>query len=123
MVVAVGDQDQPQGFMLIDGSHMEALFIDPDVRGTGIGRQLLQQAGVQMPLQIDFWYPTDVSRPYMPDPKRNFEAFAASLERSGRLPGPIMVEIAPLQTFYPAEEYHQDYARKKQATQIVSKAS
>ena len=41
MVVAVGDQDQPQGFMLIDGSHMEALFIDPDVRGTGIGRQLL----------------------------------------------------------------------------------
>ncbi len=27
--------------MLIDGSHMDALFIDPDVRGTGIGRQLL----------------------------------------------------------------------------------
>lgn len=44
VVVAVGDQDQPQGFMLIDGSHMEALFIDPDVRGTGIGRQLLQHA-------------------------------------------------------------------------------
>ena len=32
-------------------------------------------------MQIDFWYPTDVSRPYMPDPKRNFEAFAASLEQ------------------------------------------
>jgi peptide/nickel transport system substrate-binding protein len=46
-------------------------------------KQLLQQAGVQMPLQIDFWYPTDVSRPYMPDPKRNFEAFAASLNKSG----------------------------------------
>ena len=44
MVVAVDDQDRPQGFMLIDGSHMEALFIDPDVRGTGIGRQLLQHA-------------------------------------------------------------------------------
>ncbi len=28
--------------MLIDGAHMEALFIDPDVRGLGIGRQLLQ---------------------------------------------------------------------------------
>ncbi len=28
--------------MLIDGTHMEALFIDPDVRGTGIGRRLLQ---------------------------------------------------------------------------------
>lgn len=44
MVVAVGEQDQPQGFMLIEGSHMEALFIDPDVRGTGIGRQLLLHA-------------------------------------------------------------------------------
>jgi peptide/nickel transport system substrate-binding protein len=46
-------------------------------------KSLLQQAGVQVPLQIDFWYPTDVSRPYMPDPKRNFEAFAASLNKSG----------------------------------------
>ncbi|XFC39461.1 acetyltransferase [Stenotrophomonas indicatrix] len=44
LIVAVDDQDRPQGFMLIDGSHMEALFIDPDVRGTGIGRQLLQHA-------------------------------------------------------------------------------
>ena len=46
-------------------------------------KSLLQKAGVQMPLQVDFWYPTDVSRPYMPDPKRNFEAFAASLNKSG----------------------------------------
>jgi peptide/nickel transport system substrate-binding protein len=46
-------------------------------------KQLLQEAGVQTPLKIDFWYPTDVSRPYMPDPKKNFEAFAASLNKSG----------------------------------------
>jgi peptide/nickel transport system substrate-binding protein len=46
-------------------------------------KSLLQKAGVKMPLQVDFWYPTDVSRPYMPDPKRNFEAFAASLNKSG----------------------------------------
>ncbi|MCU1000600.1 MULTISPECIES: acetyltransferase [Stenotrophomonas] len=44
MTVAVDAQDRPVGFMLIDGTHMEALFIDPDVRGTGIGRQLLQHA-------------------------------------------------------------------------------
>jgi peptide-methionine (S)-S-oxide reductase len=43
------------------------------------------------------------------DQRRAALASRASLERSGRLPGPIMVEIAPLQTFYPAEEYHQDY--------------
>lgn len=42
VTVAVDGNDKPLGFMLIDGTHMEALFIDPAVRGTGIGRQLLQ---------------------------------------------------------------------------------
>ena len=46
-------------------------------------KQLLQQAGLTLPVTLDFWYPTGVSRPYMPDPQRNFEAFAASLEKSG----------------------------------------
>jgi peptide/nickel transport system substrate-binding protein len=46
-------------------------------------KQLLRQAGLTLPVEIDFWYPTSVSRPYMPDPKRNFEAFAASLEQAG----------------------------------------
>jgi peptide/nickel transport system substrate-binding protein len=46
-------------------------------------KQLLQSAGLKLPVQIDFWYPTSISRPYMPDPKRNFEAFSASLEQSG----------------------------------------
>jgi peptide/nickel transport system substrate-binding protein len=46
-------------------------------------KELLQKAGLTLPVPIDFWYPTDVSRPYMPDPKRNFEALAASLNKSG----------------------------------------
>jgi peptide/nickel transport system substrate-binding protein len=46
-------------------------------------KALLQQAGVSMPLAIEFWYPTSVSRPYMPDPKANAQAFGASLEKSG----------------------------------------
>jgi peptide/nickel transport system substrate-binding protein len=46
-------------------------------------KSLLRAAGLTLPVKIDFWYPTSVSRPYMPDPKRNFEAFAASLEKSG----------------------------------------
>lgn len=46
-------------------------------------KSLLQSAGLSLPVKIDFWYPTSVSRPYMPDPKKNFEAFAASLEQSG----------------------------------------
>jgi peptide/nickel transport system substrate-binding protein len=46
-------------------------------------KQLLQQAGLTLPVEIEFWYPTNVSRGYMPDPQRNFQAFAASLENSG----------------------------------------
>jgi peptide/nickel transport system substrate-binding protein len=46
-------------------------------------RALLRKAGLDLPVKVDFWFPTDVSRPYMPDPKRNFEAFSASLGRAG----------------------------------------
>jgi peptide/nickel transport system substrate-binding protein len=43
----------------------------------------LQQAGLSLPVEIEFWYPTDVSRPYMPDPKRNFQAFSSDLNKAG----------------------------------------
>ena len=46
-------------------------------------KQLLQSAGLSLPVKVDFWYPTNVSRPYMPDPQRNFQAFQASMEQSG----------------------------------------
>jgi peptide/nickel transport system substrate-binding protein len=46
-------------------------------------RQLLQSAGLSLPVKVDFWFPTNVSRPYMPKPQNNFEAFAASLNKAG----------------------------------------
>jgi peptide/nickel transport system substrate-binding protein len=46
-------------------------------------QELLEEAGITTPLEIEFCYPTDVSRPYMPDPQRNFEAFAASMNEAG----------------------------------------
>jgi peptide/nickel transport system substrate-binding protein len=46
-------------------------------------RQLLRQAGLTLPVKIDFYWPTNVSRPYMPSPNLNAAAFKASLERSG----------------------------------------
>lgn len=44
LLLAVDESDRPLGFMLLDGSHMEALFIDPMCRGTGIGRMLVAHA-------------------------------------------------------------------------------
>ncbi len=35
------------------------------------------------------------------------------LNRSGKFPAPIVTEIAPAKTFYPAEDYHQDYLKKQ----------
>jgi peptide methionine sulfoxide reductase msrA/msrB len=35
-----------------------------------------------------------------------------ALEASGRFRQPIAVQIAPLEAFYPAEEYHQDFYKK-----------
>ena len=46
-------------------------------------KALLNASACKVPCKVEFWYPTDVSRPYMPDPKRNFEGFAASLNASG----------------------------------------
>ena len=40
--LAVDEDEYPLAFMLIDGGHMEALFVDPVCRGTGIGAALVQ---------------------------------------------------------------------------------
>jgi peptide-methionine (S)-S-oxide reductase len=39
------------------------------------------------------------------------EDYKQKLEASGAFGQPIVTEIAPYETFYPAEEYHQDYFR------------
>ena len=49
---------------------------------------------------------------FMNEPQRTTaEASKAALARSGRLPGPVAVPISRAGVFYPAEEYHQDFAR------------
>ncbi len=47
-----------------------------------------------------------------PEQKRKAEASRAALAASGRFDKPIATEILPLEEFYKAEDYHQDYYKK-----------
>ena len=49
MTLAVDGSDRAVGFMFVHDGHMEALFIDPDHHGQGIGRMLVQSALQQHP--------------------------------------------------------------------------
>ncbi|MCG7200547.1 peptide-methionine (S)-S-oxide reductase MsrA [Marinobacter pelagius] len=47
-----------------------------------------------------------------PEQKRLAEAAKQELQASGIYDKPVVIEIVPLDTFYPAEKYHQDYYKK-----------
>lgn len=49
LLLAVGASGVPQGFMFLHEGHLEALFIDPDNHGQGIGRALIERALVEHP--------------------------------------------------------------------------
>jgi peptide-methionine (S)-S-oxide reductase len=53
---------------------------------------------------------------YSNDEQRKLaEKYRADLDASGAFSAPIVTEIAPLETFYPAEKYHQNYYRSNPA--------
>jgi peptide/nickel transport system substrate-binding protein len=52
-----------------------------------MAKSLIAESGVT-DLAFEFWYPSDVSRPYMPDPKGEFEAILRDLEAVGFKPTP-----------------------------------
>lgn len=47
-----------------------------------------------------------------PAQKADAEASRAALVASNRLTAPVVTPVLPLARFYPAEEYHRDYAKK-----------
>jgi peptide-methionine (S)-S-oxide reductase len=46
-----------------------------------------------------------------PEQKRSAEEMITELNAAGVWPNPIVTEMTPLETFYPAEDYHQHYYR------------
>jgi peptide/nickel transport system substrate-binding protein len=70
-------------------------------------KALIADSGVApADLAFDFWYPSDVSRPYMPDPKGEFEAMQRDLEAVGFKPNP---KTSPWRPDYLAAESRGDY--------------
>ena len=49
---------------------------------------------------------------HSPEQKAAAGQVIAEIGAAGIWPDPIVTEIAPLETFYPAEDYHQEYFRK-----------
>jgi peptide/nickel transport system substrate-binding protein len=68
-------------------------------------KQLIAESGVTN-LAFDFYYPSGVSRPYMPDPKGQFEAIQRDLEAVGFKPNP---KTAPWKPDYLAAETKGSY--------------
>ncbi len=80
---------RPEGSAAVAG-----LFQPPSVFGNSTtaakypyrpdeSRRLLRLAGLTLPVPLEVWYPTDVSRPYLPDPAGAFSLLATGLERAG----------------------------------------
>ncbi len=76
-----------------DGSVVAKEFMPPEVFGyandvttynydPAKAKQLIAESGVTNPT-LTFWYPTNVSRPYMPDPAANYQLMKADLQAVG----------------------------------------
>jgi len=86
-----------------EGSEVAKNFMPPSLPGYNANvttyeydvdkaKDLLAQAGYASGLTLKFYYPTNVSRPYMPDPAAIFELISADLQAAG-----ITIEPAPLE--------------------------
>ncbi len=50
--LAVDEQDRPVAFMGLSGSSVDSLFVDPRLRGSGIGRALIEHAAAISPTTL-----------------------------------------------------------------------
>lgn len=66
-----------------------------------------QGADVGTQYRSAIFYPTEEQR-------ETAEQKIEQLDASGRWPAPMVTEVTALETFYPAEDYHQEYYRQHQ---------
>jgi peptide/nickel transport system substrate-binding protein len=91
--------------LLPDGAEVATQFMPPTVDGWADdvttydydpdrARQLLQEAGAEG-TTLRFYYPTDVSRPYLPDPAAMFQAISQDLTEAGFTIEPVALKWNP----------------------------
>ncbi len=89
-----------------EGAEVATQFMPPSLFGYAedvttyefdpeMSRSILEAAGYTLPVPISFAYPTEVSRPYMPDPEANFEAMRADLNEAGFAVEPVSAVWSP----------------------------
>ena len=116
------------------GAEVATQFMPPELFGWSRRRHdydydpekakaLIAESGVT-DLTLEFWYPTDVSRPYMPNPQANFELIKADLEAVGFT---VDAEVGAVEPGLPrrrADRRHADVpARAGPATSVTRTTS
>jgi peptide-methionine (S)-S-oxide reductase len=98
--------------------HIEAVQVRFDPSKTSYGKLLQAYWPTIDPLNASGQF-CDSGTQYLsaifynsPEQQQLAKASKAALAASGRLAAPIVTQILPASTFYPAEDYHQDYHSK-----------
>jgi peptide-methionine (S)-S-oxide reductase len=96
--------------------HAESVRVTFDPRRISYGRILQIYFSVAHdPTQLDRQGPDEGTQyrsaifPTSPEQERIAKAYIAQLDKARAYHAPIVTRIEPSQTFYPAEDYHQDY--------------
>jgi peptide/nickel transport system substrate-binding protein len=96
------------GALMPEGAKVATQFQPPSLPGWAadvqtyeynpeLARDLLEQAGFDEdnPLEVDFYWPTEVTRPYMPSPRDMIELFQQDLEDVGIVVEPVSLPWSP----------------------------
>ncbi len=119
-----GDVENPDYKLVCTDTtgHAEAVRVEFDPQQVSYRDLLAVFWKAHDPTQVDRQGP-DVGRQYRSaifyhdeEQKRLAEQTKADLEASGRLSRPVATEIVPAETFWMAEDYHQQYLEKRGRT-------